>query len=207
LPLLLLTSVVNPVEPDELKRAGIARRLTKPVRPALLAEAIAAVLDPSAGDAARAGAGTREVRPALPSLATRRRGRLLLVEDNPINQKVGSHMVARLGWEVDLASNGVEALAAALESDYDLILMDCQMPEMDGFEATRRIRALGGRVGAVPIVAMTAIAMAGDRERCLRAGMDGYLSKPVSWEELERVLAQYGATRRPETGPSFAAGA
>ena len=201
LPMLLLTSVVNPVEPEALARAGIARRLTKPVRPALLAEAIAAALDPKAGETPRADA--EEVRPALPS---RRKGRLLLVEDNPINQKVGSHMVARLGWEVDLASNGVEAVAAVQESEYDLVLMDCQMPEMDGFEATRRIRAMGGRRGALPIVAMTAIAMAGDRERCLRAGMDGYLSKPVSWEELERVLARHGATRRPETGTSFAAG-
>jgi signal transduction histidine kinase/DNA-binding response OmpR family regulator len=205
LPLLLLTSVVNPVDSEELARAGIARRLAKPVRPALLAEAIAAALDPHAS-AARAGSVAEDVRPALPSSAPRRRGRLLLVEDNPINQKVGSHMVARLGWEVDLASNGVEAVAAVQESDYDLVLMDCQMPEMDGFEATRRIRAMGGRLGALPIVAMTAIAMAGDRERCLRAGMDGYLSKPVSWEELERVLARHGATRRPETGPSFAPG-
>jgi signal transduction histidine kinase/DNA-binding response OmpR family regulator len=199
LPLLLLTSVVNPVDSEELARAGIARRLAKPVRPQLLAEAIAAALDPHAVDASRPGMEAEEVRPALPSAAARRRGRLLLVEDNPINQKVGSHMVARLGWEVDVASNGVEAVAAVQEGDYDLVLMDCQMPEMDGFEATRRIRAMGGRLGALPIVAMTAIAMAGDRERCLRAGMDGYLSKPVSWEELERVLARHGATRRPET--------
>jgi len=196
LPIVLLSTVVDGLSTDELAAEGIARRLVKPVHPAQLAEAIVGALRIGTPEASP-GSGVRQeaVPSALPGVTRKARGRALLVEDNPINQKVGAHMVARLGWEVDIAVTGVEAIEAVTASTYDLILMDCQMPEMDGFEATKRIRAMGGRLGAVPIVAMTAIAMAGDRERCLRAGMDDYIPKPVSWEDLEKVLSRYESGR------------
>ena len=132
-------------------------------------------------------AGTRS-RPSA-----RLRGWVLLVEDNPVNQKVSRAMLERVGLTVDVATSGVEALAALECQVYDLVLMDCQMPVMDGFEATRRIRARGdlGARGRLPIVALTANAMAEDRETCLAAGMDDYLSKPFTAEALIGVLAPW----------------
>jgi len=111
--------------------------------------------------------------------------RILLAEDNILNQQVTVIQLTRLGYHVEVVANGCEAVDRATEESFDLILMDCQMPGLDGFEATREIRSRGNKV---PIVAMTASAMAGDRERCLASGMDDYLSKPVSWDDLERIL-------------------
>ena len=135
--------------------------------------------------------------------SARRSGRILLVEDNPTNQKVALAMLQKLGWRADVAANGLEAIRAVKHIAYDLVLMDCQMPEMDGFDATRSIRELeagssplaAGHPGAsasrlehrasrLPIIAMTANSMQGDRERCLEAGMDDYISKPVQPEDL-----------------------
>ncbi len=113
--------------------------------------------------------------------------KVLLVEDNPINQRVAIHMVERLGGEVTLATNGAEAIRHVSDARFDLILMDCQMPVMDGLEATRRIRRMPhGRL--VPVVALTADAVIGQRDRCLRAGMNDYLSKPLRMADLERTL-------------------
>ncbi len=115
--------------------------------------------------------------------------RILVVEDNPVNQRVTGMQLTRLGVEdLDIAANGVEAVALLSRSRYDLVLMDCQMPEMDGFEATRRVRELEHGGPRTPIVAMTANAMNGDRERCIQAGMDDYVSKPATLTQLERVL-------------------
>jgi len=116
--------------------------------------------------------------------------RVLLAEDNPVNQMVATHQLCKLGCEIELAGNGLEALAAWQRGTYDVIFMDCQMPEMDGFETTREIRALekGRSLTPVCIIAMTASAMQGDREMCLQAGMNGYLSKPVKIEELKKLL-------------------
>ena len=116
------------------------------------------------------------------------RGRLLVAEDNPVNQRVIARMLQKLGFQADLAASGREVLAALERERYDLILMDCQMPEMDGFEATAAVRAREQGSARTPIVALTANAMQGDRERCLAAGMDGYLAKPVRLEDLERVI-------------------
>jgi CheY-like chemotaxis protein len=122
-----------------------------------------------------------------PGLATRHPLRLLLAEDNPVNQKLALRLLQQMGYRADVAANGLEALEAVQRENYELVLMDVQMPEMDGIEAARR---LGTRPGRPRIVAMTANAMQGDREACLAAGMDDYLTKPIRVDELQRVLLQ-----------------
>jgi CheY-like chemotaxis protein/HPt (histidine-containing phosphotransfer) domain-containing protein len=122
-----------------------------------------------------------------------RHGRLLVAEDNPVNQKVAVRHLERLGFRVDVAADGLEALEACARLPYDLIFMDCQMPEMDGFEATAALRAREEESGQgrIPIVALTAHAMAGERARCLDAGMDDYLTKPLQLDELIRVIQHW----------------
>ncbi len=126
-----------------------------------------------------------------PSRLSAEQVRVLLVEDNHINQKVALAMLKNYGYEADLARNGLEALEAIRAGNYNLVLMDCQMPEMDGFEATRRLRARGGYYAEVPIIAMTANAFAEDRDACLAAGMSDYLSKPVRENELRTKLERW----------------
>ena len=134
-------------------------------------------------------------------------GAVLVAEDNATNQKVIVMRLTRLGCVVDVANDGLEATQAASNTAYDLILMDCQMPVMDGFQATRAIRKQGGR--PVPIVALTANAMEGERERCLSAGMDDYLAKPVRPDDLVAKLQQWLGVPTPtatEPGGSPARG-
>jgi signal transduction histidine kinase/DNA-binding NarL/FixJ family response regulator len=137
--------------------------------------------------------------------------RILLVEDNLVNQKVALRMLNRMGYRADVAASGVEAIQALERQDYDLVLMDLQMPEMDGLEATRRIRQRWPRPGGPRIIAMTANAMRGDRELCLAAGMDDYLSKPVKLRALEAAIQRSGGASAPgdagEVGTSAAAAA
>jgi CheY-like chemotaxis protein len=124
--------------------------------------------------------------------------RVLVAEDNPTNQKVIAFLVKKLGWEIELAHNGAEAVEACRTAPFDLVLMDCQMPEMDGFEATRTIRSAEAAGRHIPIVAVTANAMDGDRERCLAAGMDDYVTKPLSRASLSAAverLAQRGVLK------------
>jgi CheY-like chemotaxis protein len=116
---------------------------------------------------------------------------ILLVEDNKMNQLVGSKVLAKLGFEFDIANHGREALEAVSVRDYDAILMDCQMPELDGYEATAEIRRLEGAARHTPVIAMTAAAMEGDRDRCLAAGMDDYITKPVRLEAIAEVLDRW----------------
>ena len=114
-----------------------------------------------------------------------------MVEDHPVNQTIIRAMLTRMGCHIDMASNGVQALSAFETHVYDLVLMDCQMPEMDGFETTRAMRrreALNPTLGRVPIIALTALAMQGDAERCLAAGMDDYLTKPIQLDQLSAKL-------------------
>ena len=147
-----------------------------------------------------------------PSLAPAQEGealrgmRVLIAEDNPINQLVLGQYLSHLGIAYEIGENGEEALAKLCEKDFHLVLMDCQMPVMDGYEATRRIRAAGSRVrwSGIPILALTANAFKEDRERCLEAGMDGHIAKPVQLEELASHLARYApvaAFLMPQTPP------
>jgi two-component system, sensor histidine kinase len=112
-----------------------------------------------------------------------------MAEDNPINQRVGMLILQRAGFVIDVVSDGNEAVQAHMASPYDLILMDCQMPAMDGFEASRQIRSMKAKQPI--IIAVTANALLGERERCLRAGMDDYLSKPFQAEELVAVVRKW----------------
>ncbi len=125
------------------------------------------------------------------SARPRTRARVLLAEDNPVNQKVAVRMLEKLGHLVDVVANGLEAVAAVRELPYDVILMDCQMPELDGYDATRQIRRLEGEARRTPIIAMTANVMQGDRERCLSVGMDDYVGKPIRVQELYGALGRW----------------
>ena len=134
--------------------------------------------------------------PAVPS--TDLGARVLLVEDNEVNQRVAGHLLRRAGCTMDVAANGEIALAMLAAGRYDLVLMDCQMPVMDGYDATaewRRREAPGARL---PVIAMTANAMQGDRERCLAAGMDDYVAKPIQPAELVRVMSRWAGRSRAD---------
>jgi CheY-like chemotaxis protein len=153
-------------------------------------------------------AGSDPARPQPPSNGSHFvTARILVVEDNRTNQKVAQKMLEGLGYTADLQANGQLGVDAHAAAPYDLVLMDCQMPVMDGYEATRIIRDPSSSVRnhAIPVVALTANAMAGDRERCLAAGMSDYMPKPVRastlGETLARWLAISGATRSETTSP------
>ena len=120
--------------------------------------------------------------------------RILMAEDNPINQRVGKLILQKAGFNVDLVGDGNEALEAHKSTPYDLILMDCQMPTMDGFEASRIIRTMDQPQPV--IIAVTANALVGEREKCLEAGMNDYLSKPFQAEQLVSLVKKWGATKR-----------
>ncbi len=193
LPLVMLSSLGDRSASDDA--CLFAAHLTKPVRTAVLHAALAAALDASArpAGAAPALAPAADTGWHLPEDL-----RILLVEDNPVNQKVSTRILARHGVRADVAANGLEALEATARQTYDVVLMDVQMPEMDGFEATRRIR--GRENGAQPwIIAMTAGALEGDRELCLAAGMNDYLSKPVRVDDLMTALRRYGEARAKQS--------
>ncbi len=182
----LLTGVGQlPAEPV-LRESGVFSHLVKPLKESRLYESLVSVIRGTAASGVR----TREAAPPASAPGPDRPLRLLLAEDNPINQKVALRQLQKLGYSVDAVANGLEALKAQRAIKYDVILMDCQMPEMDGFEATRRIRVEENELHLPPvhIIAMTANALAGDRELCLAAGMDDYLSKPVRVEALSAAL-------------------
>jgi signal transduction histidine kinase/CheY-like chemotaxis protein len=210
IPILLLTSADRPGDLVRCRELGITSYLLKPVKASELNQALAQALSRPQSPASRFARPTNpdkadqesDGKPALSSppapistSAPRRSWRILLVEDNPVNQHVAVRTLERMGHVVTVVSNGRAAVEHWQQGQYDVILMDIQMPELDGFEATKLIRQLeANRACRTPIIAMTAHAMKGDRERCLAAGMDDYVAKPVRREELEaaldRVLAQ-----------------
>ncbi|HET9400073.1 MAG TPA: response regulator [Candidatus Acidoferrales bacterium] len=187
--IMMLTSADHRGDTERCKNLGVAAYLIKPIRQSELREAIAKVL------------GAKEQHRAIPlvtrySLHDERDPveilQILVVEDNPVNQRLAVRLLEKRGHRVSIAGNGREALAELAKRDYDLSLMDMQMPEMDGFEATAAIREREKQTGShLPIIALTAHAMKGDEERCLAAGMDGYLSKPIRPQELDAVLASH----------------
>ncbi|MEO8450394.1 MAG: response regulator [Gemmatimonadota bacterium] len=186
--LVLLTSAGQRGDAARAAEIGFAAYLMKPASPDALRRALATALGtpgiPSIGPGPQPAA-----RPARAGGARR----ILLAEDNVVNQKVAVRMLERLGCQVDVAANGLEAVALWRKLPYDLVFMDCQMPEMDGFDAVRAIRrAEGPDRRRTPVVALTANAMAEDRDRCLAAGMDDYVAKPVRVEDLNTVLNRFG---------------
>jgi len=177
-PLIMLTSMTDDLTLERLKGIGFAAMISKPAKQSRLFDAILQAVDPEYRQTEAALATYASWATALPA---NRDVRLLLVEDNRINQEVAANILETAGYQVDVASNGLEALSALEKCDYALVLMDCQMPEMDGFEATRKIREKESREVArrIPIVALTANALQGDRGRCLDVGMDDYIAKPL----------------------------
>jgi len=130
---------------------------------------------------------------SMPFLKTASKIRILVAEDNPVNQKVAQAMLRKMGLRADVVANGKEAVNVLQIIPYDLLLMDCQMPEMDGFEAARVIRQTGSKAlnPRIPIIAMTAATMRGDREKCIQAGMSDFIAKPFQKNELAKMLARW----------------
>jgi two-component system sensor histidine kinase/response regulator len=200
--LIMLSSLGKHLDTTDFKAAGIEEYLVKPVRQSRLYECLAKVL------------GAAETKPAssrlpagLPAdlLVARSGTRVLLAEDNLINQKVAGRQLHRLGYHADCVPDGQAVLTALREVPYDIILMDCQMPELDGYEVTARIREQEGTERHTWIIAMTANAMTGDRELCLVAGMDDYVSKPVHIEALAECLERAEVQLQSGRSQSFSA--
>ncbi|HEX6107721.1 MAG TPA: response regulator [Gemmatimonadales bacterium] len=190
--LVLLSSVALRGQAREAHAMGFAGYLTKPIRQSALYDCIATVIGLRAAPAAEPGQRAPLVtRHTLAEARAAERARILVAEDNQINQQVALGILQRLGHHADIAGNGLEAVEAVRRLPYDLVLMDCQMPEMDGFAATGEIRKHERPGQRIAIVAMTANAMQGDRERCLAAGMDDYLSKPVNADKLAAILQKW----------------
>ncbi len=175
----------------ELREGGQALALTwlhKPVFRAELRQALLAALHPQTTVGMTSAAATEAAEAPSPAALT---GRVLLAEDNPVNQHVARAMLTRLGLEVTVVGDGLAATEAAAQQAFDLILMDCHMPRMDGYEASHAIREREAGKRRIPIIALTANVMEGNRERCLEAGMDDYLAKPYSLDQLRAALARW----------------
>ncbi len=189
--LVMMTSLAQRGDAARLEKIGFSGYLTKPLRASHLRECLALVMGQERSPAEK-GAGTLVTRHTVTE-SFKRRARILLAEDNTTNQMVALEILGKLGYRADAVPDGEKAVEAMRKLPYNLVLMDCQMPEMDGFEASRLIRS--GKSGAlnpdVPIIALTAYAMKGDRERCLATGMNDYLAKPIQPEELAGVLERW----------------
>jgi two-component system sensor histidine kinase/response regulator len=182
--LVLLSSSDQRLGDAEAHLRGFAGSLTKPVRSSELFDCLITSLNGSPNPASSQRAAKKpENRETM--------GTVLLVEDNKMNQLVGSKVLTKLGYRFAIANHGLEAVTAIQAETYDAILMDCQMPEMDGYEATEEIRRIEGATRHTPIIAMTAAAMKGDREKCLASGMDDYITKPVRPEAVGPILARW----------------
>ncbi len=191
LPLLLLSSVRRHADEAHPLAVGISVSVHKPIRPAQLLDALCRVLNIQIQREKKAPAA-----PSLDATFSRRLPlRVLLADDNPINQKVGMSVLHKLGYRADVAGNGLDVLSALEQRTYDVLFLDVQMPEMDGLDCARQICTRWNRDKRPVIVAMTGNALMGDREKCLAAGMDDYISKPVRIAELQAVLERWGPTK------------
>ncbi len=188
--LVMLTSLGNQLDTADMKQAGIEACVLKPVKQSRLFDRLAGVMAGHVPAAAHklTKTGTLQITSAPPKPAPAA-ARILLAEDNVINQKVAIGLLQNIGYRADVVNNGLEVLKALESASYDLILMDCQMPELDGYETTQRIRAKNS--DGPRIIAMTANAMRGESEKCLAAGMDDYLSKPVRLETLRDMVTRW----------------
>jgi PAS domain S-box-containing protein len=210
--LIMLTSQAKRGDTAQLKSIGFAGYLAKPVKPSLLFDCLLTVLGEQEAGTAEEAAPHIVTRHTLAedtawAKAERGRYRILLAEDNIVNQRVALKILEKLGFHADVVPDGREALKAVEAAPYDLVLMDCQMPDMDGYEATAAIRAMKSDIARIPIVAMTAHAMKGDREKCIAAGMDDYVSKPVDPRALDTTLGKWLASpdapqHEPDTEPT-----
>jgi len=199
--LIMMTSLGQWEMNSRAEETGFSACLSKPVRANRLLECITSCMNiviPSKEAAKRPDSPPSALEPA------RNHIRILLVEDNIVNQQVAQSLLKKLGFPVDIAGNGLEAVIALERTRYDLVIMDCHMPEMDGYEATEVIRDPKSRVldHDVPIVAMTALAMDSDRQKCLNAGMNDYVAKPIRFRELEEVLDRFFPKTRHAQAPS-----
>ena len=191
---LILGSSDQTHDARDVSAIGNARHLVKPVGRAALLEILRALLG------SRTSPEKRPLAPNVTPIRAARQLRVLVAEDNPVNRKLAEHLLKRRGHDAILVANGREAVDALAGSRVDLVLMDLQMPEMDGFEATAAIRAAERRAGTrLPIVALTAHAMEGDRQRCLDADMDGYVTKPINAVELFEVIDRVFAAAHTTT--------
>jgi two-component system, sensor histidine kinase and response regulator len=187
--LVLMTTISRQSDWARLQVLGFAGHVSKPIWERTLREALLALGTKRSAIAPAADAN----RPPATIVRGDRRGRILVAEDNPTNQDVAVAILRKLGYEADVAANGEEAIRALQQAHYDAVMMDCEMPEVDGYEATRRIRErrTGTRNPSIPIIAITADAMAGDRDKCLQAGMSDYLAKPVEPRQLAGLLEKW----------------
>ncbi len=188
--IIMLTSGAGPGERTLAREAGVDAYLTKPARRNELLNAIADTLSRAVASVPIAAPAADLMSITQPIIKQGGKPRLLLAEDNPVNQQIAKAMLGTLNVDIDTVINGEQAVAAAEHGAYDLILMDCQMPGMDGLEATRQIRSRFAQL-ELPIIALTANAMGGDRERCLECGMDDYLSKPFKKEQLQAMVRKW----------------
>lgn len=181
---IMLTSAILQLDGMELRKLGIYKYVSKPARQSVLHDSLASLMPCESGTRQRDESSVVETPRRLNT-------RVLLVEDNPVNQDVAIGMLEQLGCEVTLATDGQDAVARGKAQKYDIVLMDCQMPTMDGYEATRQLKSSGALNAPTPIVALTANAMDGDREKCLLAGMDDYVAKPVRTQVLSHMIGKW----------------
>jgi CheY-like chemotaxis protein len=186
-PLVIVSAHVRPEE-ITLPVGTVDAVLAKPVRP----DTLFAVIQNAVARSERGVTTTTSVKPRVQGkFSTGRGGRVLIVEDNAVNQKLAAKVLEKMGCNVDVAANGLEAVQMIRQIPFDLVFMDCQMPVMDGYQATAEIRTFEGVGRRVPIVAMTAHAMQGDKEKCLKAGMDDYIAKPINLDEVKAALTRW----------------